>query len=84
MKLSKNFSLEELTRSNTADKHGIDNTPDDDVIDNLQELVDNVLQPIRDHYNKSVTVTSGYRCLELNNKLNSSVNSQHIKGQAAI
>jgi zinc D-Ala-D-Ala carboxypeptidase len=83
MKLSKNFSLVEFTKSQTATRRGIDNTPSLTTIDNLQLLVDNVLQPIRDHYGKSVSISSGYRSPELNVAIGGSATSDHCKGQAA-
>jgi zinc D-Ala-D-Ala carboxypeptidase len=60
MKLSKNFSLKELTASQTAVRKGIDNNPNEDQIDALQKLCENVLQPIRDQYATPVTVSSGF------------------------
>jgi zinc D-Ala-D-Ala carboxypeptidase len=83
MRLSKNFVLSEFTKSQTATRRGIDNTPSLTTIDNLQALVDNVLQPIRDHYGKSVDVSSGYRSPELNVAIGGSPTSDHCKGQAA-
>ena len=83
MQLSKNFSLKELTASQTADRHGISNNPSEDHMDNLKRLCDNVLQKVRDHYGKVVSVSSGYRSPELCVKIGSSAKSQHAKGQAA-
>ena len=83
MQLSKNFSLKELTASQTADRHGISNNPSEDHMDNLKRLCDNVLQKVRDHYGKVVSVSSGYRSPELCVKIGSSMKSQHAKGQAA-
>jgi len=84
MKLSKNFSLSEFTKSQTASRKGIDNWPtDQEVISNLERLCEFVLQPVRDHYGKSVNVNSGYRCLELNRALGSKDTSQHVVGEAA-
>ena len=56
MKLSKNFSLKELTTSQTAERKGINNNPNDDQITALQKLSENILQPVRDHYASPVTV----------------------------
>ena len=78
-----NFSLKELTASQTADRHGISNNPSEDHMDNLKRLCDNVLQKVRDHYGKVVSVSSGYRSPELCVKIGSSMKSQHAKGQAA-
>ena len=83
MKLSNNFSLNELTKSQTAERKGINNNPSEDHMNNLKELCENVLQKVRDHYGKVVSVSSGYRSPELCLAIGSSVNSQHAKGQAA-
>jgi hypothetical protein len=85
MNLSANFSLKELTKSDTATRLGIDNTPDDEAIDNLKTLCDKVLQPVREHFGKSVTVNSGYRSPELNSSpaVGGSKTSDHCKGMAA-
>jgi hypothetical protein len=83
MNLSANFSLKELTKSDTATRLGIDNTPDDETIDNLKTLCDKVLQPVRDHFGKTVTVNSGYRSPESNAAVGGSKTSDHCKGQAA-
>ena len=61
MKLTENFSLLELTKSQTAERKGIDNTPSTEHQENLNSLCANVLQPIRDHFSKVVTISSGYR-----------------------
>jgi len=83
MSLSKNFSLEELTKSQTATRKGIDNTPSPEHQANLQSLCTAILQPIRDHFGQVVTVSSGYRSPELCLAINSKITSQHAKGQAA-
>ena len=83
MKLTNNFSLKEMTASQTAERHGINNNPREDHQDNLKTLCEKVLQPIRNHYDKSVSVSSGYRSPELCVKIGSSLKSQHAKGQAA-
>ena len=83
MKLSSNFSLKELTASQTAERKGINNNPNEDQIDKLKMLCENVLQKVRDHYSKVVTVSSGYRSPELCVAIGSSQNSQHAKGEAA-
>jgi len=82
MKLSKNFSLTELTRSQTASRLGLDNTPTLTVIDNLQALVDNVLQPMRDALGP-VNITSGYRSPDVNAAVGGSNTSHHSRGMAA-
>ena len=83
MQLSKNFSLKELTASQTADRHGISNNPSEDHMDNLKKLCDNVLQKVRDHYGKVVSVSSGYRSPELSEAIGSKSTSQHCKGMAS-
>jgi len=83
MNLSTNFTLKELTKSDTATRLGIDNTPDDATIENLKLLCEMVLQPVREHFGKSVTVNSGYRSPESNAAVGGSKTSDHCKGQAA-
>ena len=84
MKLSKNFTLEELIRSNTAERMGIDNVPKDEkVVENLRSLCLEVLQPLRDYVGAPVHINSGYRCLELNMAVGGVKNSQHCRGEAA-
>ena len=72
MKLSKNFSLAELTKSQTATRMGLDNNPSEDETENLRLLCERVLQPIRDHFNHVVTISSGYRNVILSRKIGSS------------
>ena len=83
MLLSKNFTYDELTKSNTALRLKINNSPDDETKAKLKKLANDALQPIRDAYGKPIKVSSGYRCLKLNEKVGGAVNSQHIKGEAA-
>lgn len=83
MLLSKNFTYEELTKSNTALRLKFDNSPDDETKAKLKKLANDVLQPIREAYGKPIKVSSGYRCLKLNEKVGGAVNSQHVKGEAA-
>lgn len=83
MKLSRNFSLEELIRSNTAVRMGIDNVPKDGkVVENLRNLCLEVLQPLRDYVGGPVHVNSGYRCPALNVAVGGVKNSQHCRGEA--
>ena len=82
MKLSTNFSVAELSKSEAATRQGLDNTPSMEVIDNLQALVDNVLQPLRDKLGP-IVVTSGYRSPAVNKAIGGSATSDHCKGQAA-
>ena len=82
-KLSKNFSLREFTKSQTAARHGIDNfVYDEEVFKNLQSLCEEVVQPVRDYYNIPFSPNSGFRSLALNRLLGSKDTSQHVLGQA--
>jgi hypothetical protein len=83
MQLTNNFSLKELTVSETATRKGLDNTPNEAVTANLKTLAENILQPVREHYGKSVKVNSGYRSPEVNASVGGSKTSDHCKGQAA-
>jgi len=83
MQLSLNFSLGELTKSQTATRKGIDNTPSPEHQENLKLLCESVLQPVRDHFSKVVTISSGYRSPELCTAIGSKITSQHATGQAA-
>jgi zinc D-Ala-D-Ala carboxypeptidase len=83
MRLSENFSLEELTASETAARKGIDNTPSEEVIDNLKRLAA-ALQEVRALLNhRAILVSSGYRSPELNQAVGGSATSDHCKGLAA-
>ena len=83
MKLTENFSLNELTKSQTAERKGIDNTPSTEYQETLKSLCEMILQPIRDHFGQVVSVSSGYRSQELCVAIGSSTQSQHAKGQAS-
>ena len=83
MKLTANFSLNELTKSQTAERKGIDNTPSTEHQENLKKLCENVLQPIRDHFEQVVSVSSGYRSPVLCAAIGSKSTSQHARGEAA-
>ena len=83
MQLTSNFSLKELTVSDTATRLGLDNTPNETVTANLKTLAEKILQPVREHYGKSVKVNSGYRAPEVNAAVGGSKTSDHCKGQAA-
>jgi len=82
MKLSENLDLSEITRSESAKRNGISNTPTPEHIENLKALAENIFQPIRDHFKKPIRISSGYRSKELNAKVGGSATSQHSKGQA--
>ena len=77
------FTLDELIHSDTADRLGIDNSPTSEAVSNLNDLVTNVLDKLRDGWGRPIIVTSGYRCKELNAAVGGTRNSQHLKGQAA-
>jgi zinc D-Ala-D-Ala carboxypeptidase len=81
--LTANFSLHELSKSETALRLGIDNTPDEEATENLRLLCEKVLQPVRDHYGKGVKVNSAYRSPESNAAVGGSKTSDHCKGMAA-
>ena len=83
MNLTENFTLSELTKSETALRHDMDNSPDQTAISNLQVLAVHVLQPVRDHYGKGVKVNSGFRHPDVNAKVGGSKTSDHCKGMAA-
>ena len=83
MSLTENFSLIELTKSQTATRKGIDNTPSPTHQDNLRSLCTHVLQPVRDHFGQVVSVSSGYRSQELCLAIGSKITSQHARGEAA-
>ena len=81
MRLSKNFALSEITHSNTAKRLGIDNEPTEVHLQNMQHLVDNLLQPLRDSIGP-IRISSGYRNPSLNRAIGGSRSSQHCKGEA--
>jgi len=83
MKLSEHFSLEEMVRSATADRNHILNNPSHAEIQWLQYLCVNVLEPLRKHMGRPISVSSGYRCPKLNALVGGVVKSQHQYGQAA-
>ncbi len=78
----KYFTIRELTKSETAVRHGINNTPDKKSQQNLEKLVDVILDPLREAYGKPIVVTSGYRCEKLNRVLGGAKTSQHVPGEA--
>jgi zinc D-Ala-D-Ala carboxypeptidase len=83
MKLTENFTLAELTKSETAEKNNIDNTPDAEQIECLKQLCENILQPLRDDFQKPLIISSGFRSKKLSLLVGSKTTSQHCKGQAA-
>ena len=83
MKLSANFTLSELTKSQTAVRKNIKNEPSTAHVENLIHLAETVLQPVREHFGKAVVISSGYRSPELCEAIGSSSKSQHARGEAA-
>ena len=81
MRLSKNFTLSEITKSNTAKRLGINNAPDKEHLKNMQVLIRDLIQPMRDAIGP-IRISSGYRNPHLNRAIGGSTKSQHCKGQA--
>lgn len=79
----KYFTINELCKSDTANKLGIDNTPNEEVKANLIALIENVLDPLREWYGKPIYINSGFRCRELNKAVGGVDNSFHLTGCAA-
>ena len=84
MNLSKNFTLSELTYSNAADSYNIENKPGRLELENLKKLCNDILQPIRDKFGKSIYVNSGYRNPKVNRLVGGSSSSQHLIGETAV
>jgi len=83
MKLTANITLDELTKSQIAERKGINNNPNPQQIENLKALAVNVLKPIRSHFDKPLIISSGFRCAELCLEIGSSINSQHVADDEA-
>ena len=81
--MGKYFSIAELTKSETANKRKINNKPTKEVENCLNQLIDNILDPLREAYGQPIIVSSGYRCPELNKAVGGAKTSQHTLGQAA-
>ena len=81
MRLSKNFTLQEFTKSQTAIRMDIDNTPEEERLEAAKILFEKVVQPVRNHFGPTV-INSGYRGPELNKAVGGSSRSQHCKGEA--
>lgn len=79
----KYFTIKELCKSSTATQRGINNSPNSEIVSNLEQLVDNILDPLREAYGKPITVNSGYRCEALNKAVGGSKTSHHLTGLAA-
>ena len=82
MNLTRNFTLSEMIKSDTAIRKGINNNPNAEQIEKLKALCENILQPIRDHFGR-VKITSGFRSVELCEAIGSSARSQHARAEAA-
>ena len=82
MQLSKNLSLAEVMRSETAKRKGISNMPTPEHIENFKLLAENVFQPIREHFGVPIHISSGYRSKALNTAVGGSLTSQHCSGEA--
>ena len=78
MKLTANITLDELTKSQTAERKGINNNPSPQQIENLKALAVNILQPIRSHFDKPLIISSGFRCAQLCIEIGSKITSQHV------
>jgi len=83
VKLTPHFTLDEMVKSQTALRLGLDNTPDPDEMESLLALCENVLEPVRIHWAKPVVINSGFRSLRVNRAIGSRDSSQHAKGEAA-
>lgn len=83
IQLSKHFKLSEFIRSATATAKKINNTPSLEVVSNLQQLCIHILEPLREHFNCPITISSGYRCPALNKAVGGVATSQHMAGEAA-
>ena len=82
MKLSEHLSVKEVSKSNTAARRGIDNTPTVSHLVSLKEIAENIFEPLRLHFGVPIGVSSGYRGKELNEAIGGSKRSQHCNGQA--
>jgi putative chitinase len=82
MQLSEHFNLKEFTKSETAIRKRIDNTPNLEHANNLKVVCENILEPVRKHFGKPVRINSGYRGPALNKAVGGSAKSQHCNGEA--
>jgi hypothetical protein len=82
MQLSKNLSLAEMIISSEAKRKNINNMPSEDILDNMKKLAINIFQPIREHFNAPIHISSGYRCIALNKSIGGASSSQHCSGEA--
>lgn len=79
----KHFTMNEMTRSATARRKGINNSPSPQVAQSITALVEKILDPLREAWGQPIIVSSGYRCPTLNKLVGGAANSQHTLGQAA-
>ena len=82
MKLSEHFTLEEMLASETAKRKGIENRINAEEVNNLVNLCQKVLEPLRAHFSTSIHINSGFRCKALNEAVGGTKNSYHMKGRA--
>jgi hypothetical protein len=82
MQISKHLSLAEVSRSETAKRKGINNTPSGEHLENFKKLAENVFEPIREHFGVPIHISSGYRSKELNAAIGGASSSQHCQGEA--
>jgi hypothetical protein len=82
MQISKHLSLAEVSRSETAKRKGINNTPSGEHLANFKLLAENIFEPIREHFGVPINISSGYRSKELNTAIGGSLTSQHCQGEA--
>ena len=83
MNLSKNFTLSEMTKSETALRLSLPNDPEPEHLENMKALAEKVLQPVRDHFARGVKVNSAYRHPDVNRAVGGSTTSDHCRGMAA-
>jgi len=83
MKLTANITLDELTKSQIAERKGINNNPSPAQIENLKALAINILQPVRSHFDKPLIISSGFRCAQLCVEIGSTITSQHVADEGA-
>jgi len=82
MRISEHISLKEAVRSNTAERLSISNMPDNETLITMQITSEHVFEPLRNHFNEQIYVSSFYRSPELNQAIGGSKTSQHCLGEA--
>jgi hypothetical protein len=82
MQISKHLTLAEVSRSETAKRKGINNTPIGEHLANFKLLAEKIFEPIREHFGVPILISSGYRSKELNSAIGGSLTSQHCQGEA--